>query len=197
MSTLRPYWDYVRTSDEIQIQIAIGGQIGWGVLIPAVAAMEYFGGFPENELFSAMRRHGLIVQNPDFSQWAAAVGGWVRIVVGANNDFSHIADVADAAAQAFADLGYSTSGQQAWFLNKVADDITYDETQRYSTITNSIIPAQQNSLHDQVANFPGNVKQGIQNELNSAPVGQDSTWLIVGGIALLLAVAISGGRRRR
>ena len=195
----RPYWDYVRTSDLIQIQIMVEGHLTeWGsVFIPIVAATRVAVGFPENQLFSAMRRHGLIVQNLDLSQWSAATGGWIRVTVGANNDFSHLADTGDAAAQAFGELGYSTSGQQAWFLAQVADDITYDETQGYPAITNTITPGQQNTWHDAVQNVPGNVATAASQALNDFADSSAPSWLVIGGIALLAVVVLSSRRGRK
>src|SRR3954464_1513297 len=107
MSKLRPYPDYVRTSDLIQIQIGVSGSLQHpgGILgVPVVgvvqAAIGAALGFPENEVFSAMRRHGLIVTATDYSQWNPFVGGWITFSVGASVDFAHLKDTADAAAQA-------------------------------------------------------------------------------------------------
>lgn len=215
MSQARPYWDYVRTSDLIQIQVAVGGSLsqqGWALAIPganvaaaaAAAAGAYYGGFPENNFFSAARRHGLIVQNLDLSQWNSLVGGWIRVAVGANVDFAHVSDTADAAAQALQELGFTAAEQSAWFIAQVNDDITYEETQKYPAIANTIVPAQRNSGYDRIQQVPNDIGAGVDGVRKAVSDwfggGDDASgggngWLLIAGAVLVIVLVRSRGRR--
>lgn len=201
MSTLRPYQDYVRTSDLLQVMVLAGGGLQQQGILGVLDPTYIFNaglGFHENELFNALRRHGLILQGLDLSQWNDYAGGYITIRVGANNDFAHLADTADAAVQAFWDIGYTATGQTALFLAQIDDDITYDEAQKYPAITNTIVAAQQNTRHDQLQNLPKNVDKVVKDFLGDVgnAAGSPNTWFIVGGIALLAVVVLSGKGRR-
>ena len=181
---MRPYADYVRASDLIQVSLRVGGLTGFYNPLA-------LWGFSENDLGVGLQRHNLFLNVVDQTQWGELLGGLVTVNVGPITDFAHLADVADAVAQTFGEMGFSTSSQRAAFLFQVPDDITSDETAQFSSRARSVdFSAGQDTPVDWLGNFPGNLKSGVQKAIDEASTPGWS-WLVIAGIVAAVLVVVA------
>ena len=201
---MRPFPDYVRASDLIEVTFDAGGLFS-SLETPVITGG--ISGFPQSDYGVALQRHGLFLNTLDQSQWSPWNGGTIRITVGPTVDFSHLQDVADVAAVAAQELGFTTwstwftsSGgtQSARFLRQVADDITPTEAELFGQRAAQVDFSQsRDTFVDRARNFPNDVRTGVARDFNDFMNSGAASWLLIGGVALVLVVAFGGMRTGR
>lgn len=147
-----------------------------------------------------MQRHSLFLNTIETSQWSSLAGGTLTVRVGPTVDFSQLSDVADAVAQAVQEVGFPTWYQVARFLSQVPDDVTQSETDPFSDRAGEIDWSQnRDSIIDRFRNAPQDLSKGVDDLVDDLtnPLNWklSSQLIVLGGIGLVLMIALAGSKR--
>jgi hypothetical protein len=176
----RPYPDYVVANDGLVVGITLDGVFAR----------------PDYELGAALQQRNLFFTRLNANEGWDGGGnygpvGQAAVYVAALRDFAHLSDVSDSVALAFQSLGTRVSNWGAAITQYANDDITQDESDRFTRVGSD------QSLFGAPPSFLDNAAAGIKQTTKDLTTPTSWSWATIAlvGIGVFAAIELVKSRR--